>query len=153
MAAVLRGIFGYLFLVLMMRLVGRRPGKQMAPFEYILIFFIGGLTLTPMVGSDRSITNAITIIFSIGLTHYATTVMRRRWPSVGRVLDGTPVVLLDKGNWQTENLTKLHVRDDCVMAAARGNGMKSLEQLDYAVLERNGQISVIKADEQRRSAD
>ncbi len=50
MAGGLRGIFGYLFLVLMVRIAGRRPGKQMAPFEFVLIFFMGGLTLTPMVG-------------------------------------------------------------------------------------------------------
>jgi hypothetical protein len=45
MGGALRGIFGYLFLILMIRIAGRRPGKQMAPFEFVLIFLMGGLTV------------------------------------------------------------------------------------------------------------
>ncbi len=51
MAAVLRAFFGYLFLVMVVRIVGRRPGKQMTPFEFVLVFFIGGLALTAIVGT------------------------------------------------------------------------------------------------------
>jgi uncharacterized membrane protein YcaP (DUF421 family) len=42
MGEVIRGAFGYCFVVLMVRLAGRRPGKQMTPFDFVLIFFIGG---------------------------------------------------------------------------------------------------------------
>ncbi len=59
MGAVLRAIFGYCFLIFIVRIESRRPGKQMTPFEFVLIFFIGGLTLTTLVGNDRSLTNAI----------------------------------------------------------------------------------------------
>ncbi len=44
-----RAAFGYLFLVLIVRIVGRRPGKQLTPFEFVLIFYLGGLTLTGML--------------------------------------------------------------------------------------------------------
>src|SRR3954447_2578996 len=87
MAAVFRAIFGYCFLILMIRIVGRRPGKQMTPFEYVLIFFIGGLTLTPLVGNDRSIVNAITIIVTIALTHYVMTWLRLKSAVFGRLVD------------------------------------------------------------------
>jgi uncharacterized membrane protein YcaP (DUF421 family) len=50
MTAVVRAFLGYLFLVMVVRIVGRRPGKQMTPFEFVLIFFIGGLALTAIVG-------------------------------------------------------------------------------------------------------
>ena len=46
MAAVVRAFVGYFFLVFVVHIVGRRPGKQMTPFEFVLIFFIGGLALT-----------------------------------------------------------------------------------------------------------
>src|SRR5690348_16632316 len=65
MGAVFRAIFGYCFLIVMIRIVGRRPGKQMTPFEFVLIFFIGGVTLTPIVGDDHSLTNALCIIATI----------------------------------------------------------------------------------------
>ncbi|MCU1261681.1 MAG: hypothetical protein JWO80_4566 [Bryobacterales bacterium] len=71
MAAFLRAIFGYLFLVLMVRVAGRRPGKQITPFEFVLIFYMGGVTLTAMVANDRSLTNAMLQIASIaGATSY-----------------------------------------------------------------------------------
>jgi len=71
MAAVLRAFFGYLFLVMVVRIVGRRPGKQMTPFEFVLIFFIGGLALTAIVGDETSFTNALCQIITVGLGHYS----------------------------------------------------------------------------------
>jgi uncharacterized membrane protein YcaP (DUF421 family) len=59
MAAVLRAFFGYIFLLMVVRIVGRRPGKQTTPFEFVLVFFIGCLALTAIVGDEVSFTNAI----------------------------------------------------------------------------------------------
>ena len=55
MTAVLRAFFGYFFLVLIVRIVGQHPGKQMTPFEFVLVFFIGGLALTAIVGDEGSV--------------------------------------------------------------------------------------------------
>jgi uncharacterized membrane protein YcaP (DUF421 family) len=148
MAAVFRAIAGYCFLILMVRIVGRRPGKQMTPFEFVLIFFIGGVTLTPMVGDDRSLTNALCIIATIALTHTFVAWGKHRWPSFGRIVDGTPLVLIEKEKRHSETMNKMAVQDEDVMAMARDNGLKRLDQLDYAVLERNGEISIIRKSEQ-----
>src|SRR5690242_185797 len=133
MAAVFRGVFGYCFLVLMVRVVGRRPGKQMTPFDFVLIFFLGGLTLTPMVGNDRSITNALTIVMSIALTHFVLVWLKQRFPAFGRVLDGTPLVLLENGHWHRQMMDELAVQDQDVMAAARDKGLERLDQIEYAI--------------------
>lgn len=53
MAAVFRAIFGYCFLVFTIRIAGRRPGKQITPFEFLMVFFMGGITLTSMLADDR----------------------------------------------------------------------------------------------------
>lgn len=147
MAAVLRGVFGYCFLVLMMRVAGRRPGKQMAPADFILIFFSGGLALTPMVGDDRSLVNALTIILSIAATHYAIAWLKQRSPGFGRVVDGTPLVLLAKGQWQTTNMKKMRIVQEDVLTAVRDQGVANLDKVDYVLLERNGELSVISAEE------
>ena len=70
MTAVVRAFLGYLFLVMVVRIVGRRPGKQMTPFEFVLIFFIGGLALTAIVGDEVSYTNALCQIITVALGHY-----------------------------------------------------------------------------------
>ena len=145
MAAVLRAVFGYCFLGFVGRSVGRRPGKQLTPMEFVLIFFCGGLTLTTLVGDDRSLTNALCQITAIALTHYAIVLLRRISPSFARIVDGTPVVLLEKGKWHSEAMRNLLMQDDDVMAMARDQGLERLDQIDYAILERNGEISIIPA--------
>jgi uncharacterized membrane protein YcaP (DUF421 family) len=143
MGAVFRAIFGYCFLILMIRIVGRRPGKQIAPFDFALVFFMGGLTLTPMVGADRSLTNALITIMTIAVTHFVIAWLKQISPGFGRVVDGTPLVLLEKGKWHIETLRKMRIPEGDVMGVARAQGLKTLADIDYAILERNGEISIL----------
>ncbi len=131
----------------MLRIVGRRPGQQMTPFEFVLIFFSGGLALTFMVADDESLTNALSQITAVVLTHYAIAWLKARSNVVGRVVDGTPLILLEHGRWRTETMKNQRIVLADVMAALRSEGLQRLDQVEYAVLERNGEISIIQADE------
>jgi uncharacterized membrane protein YcaP (DUF421 family) len=111
------------------------------------VFFSGGLILTTTVGDDRSLTNAFAQIAAIAAAHYLLVVMRSRWPAIGRIVDGTPLVLLDRGQWKAQTMKTMLIQDSDVMATARDQGIENLEQIDYAVLERNGQISVIRKED------
>ena len=142
MAAVLRAFLGYFFLVMIVRVVGRRPGKQMTPFEFVLIFFIGGLALTAIVGDEASFTNAICQILTMGLAHYSIAWARSRSSRFARLVDGTPLILLENQRWRTSTLRNMRIHDDDVIASARDSGIKTLQGIDWAVLERNGEISV-----------
>ena len=148
MAAVFRAIFGYLFLVLMVRVVGRRPGKQITPFEFILIFFLGGLTLTGMVGDEVSLTNAFCQIITVACCHYAIVWLRTKSPRVARLFDGTPLRLIDAGQYRVRTMGQMRIQKSDIMAMARDQGMKSITDIELAVLERNGEISLIKKEEE-----
>lgn len=119
-----RAAFGYLFLVLMARVVGRRPGKQLTPFEYVLIFYLGGLTLTGMVGTEVSLTNAGTQILTVALCHYGLSVLRFHSSRIALILDGTPLVLLENNSWRTDALEQMRIADADVMDAAPRAGHK-----------------------------
>lgn len=149
--AILRTAFGYLFLVLMVRVVGRRPGKQLTPFEFVLIFYLGGLTLTGMVGDDVSVVNALTQILTVACCHYLLAFLRFRFDGVAQILDGSPLVLLEGGYWRTETLSHMRLQDDDVMAAAREKGIKDLEGIGHAALESFGEITVIRRENQKSS--
>jgi uncharacterized membrane protein YcaP (DUF421 family) len=142
MAAAFRAFFGYFFLVVIVRVVGRRPGKQMTPFEFVLIFFIGGLALTAIVGDEVSFTNAICQIITIGLAHYSVAWGRSKSSRFARLVDGTPLILLENKEWRVQTLRLQRINYDDVIASARDSGLKSLQQVDRAVLERNGEISI-----------
>jgi uncharacterized membrane protein YcaP (DUF421 family) len=142
-ATVLRAIIGYLFLILIVRIVGRRPGKQLSPFEFVLIFYLGGLMLTAMVREEVSITNAFTQIMAIALTHYLLAYLRTRSNFLGEVLDGTPLLLMEGGHWRARTKTRMRIEDEDVMEMARDQGLRSLREIDTAVLERSGEISIV----------
>ena len=147
-ASVLRAVFGYFFLVLIVRIVGRRPGKQLTPFEFVLIFFLGGLMLTTIVADEASLTNAFCQIIAIAFAHSCLATLRNRSERVGKLLDGTPLVLLENGQWRETTMRRMRVADDDVMEKARDQGLKTLDQIGSAVLERSGEISILpKADD------
>jgi uncharacterized membrane protein YcaP (DUF421 family) len=61
-----------------------------------------------------------------------------------RLTDGTPLVLLEKGQWRPVAMKGMRIADDDVMAAARDKEIKTLDGIEYAILERNGEISIIE---------
>jgi uncharacterized membrane protein YcaP (DUF421 family) len=144
MAAVFRAIFGYLFLIFIVRVVGRRPGKQLTPFEFVLVFFMGGLTLTGMVAQEVSFTNALCQIITVALTHFAIAWARSKSPRFARLTDGTPLMLLQKGRWHSETMKREGIQEADVMDSARDSSISSFEEIDSAVLERNGEVSVLQ---------
>lgn len=146
---VLRAAFGYLFLVLIVRIVGRRPGKQLTPFEFVLIFYLGGLTLTGMVGTEVSLTNAVCQIVTIAMCHYALSWLRVRSRRVARVLDGSPLMLLGGGRWRSQTLGNMRLQDDDVMDMAREKGIRDLSGIQMAVLETYGEINIIPAERKK----
>ena len=148
MAAIFRAFFFYFFLVFITRTVGRRPGKQLTPFEFVLVFFMGGLALTAMVGNDASFTNAITQIITIAIAHYVVAFLRAKSNRLARLFDGTPLILLENHKWRTRTLAMMRIQDDDVMASARDKSFTSLGKIDRAILERNGEISIIPVEEE-----
>ena len=147
MSAVFRAFFFYFFLVFITRIVGRRPGKQLTPFEFVLVFFMGGLALTAMVGNEASFTNAVTQIITIALAHYGVAALRSKSNRLARIFDGTALILLENQTWRTRTLAQMRIQDDDVMASARDQGLPSLDKIDRAILERNGEISIIPLKE------
>ena len=139
-------VIGYVFLLLTVRIMSRRPGAQMTPFEFVLVFLIGGVIILATVDDDHSLTNCVTAIMTVGLMHRLVAALQIRYPKVGAIVDGTPIVLLERGEWQTEMMGRMRLQDTDIMAAARTKNIGSLDEIEYAILERNGAISIIRRE-------
>ena len=146
MSTIIHAVFGYLFLLLIVRLLSRRPGGQLTLFEFVIVFLIGGLIILSTVGKDRSITNCATAILTVGLMHRLVSSIKGKFPRFGTVVDGTPLTLLKNGEWQLEVMKGMRIDREDVMAAARTKGVSSIYDIAYAILERNGAISIIKSE-------
>ena len=149
MTTIIHAIIGYFWLLFTVRFLSRRPGAQMTPFEFVIVFLMGGVIILTTVGNDQSETNAVLAVMTIGLLHRLVSALSVRFPALGRVFEGIPLVLVENGKWREEEMQKMRIQDDDVMAAARVKGVKTLGGISYAVLERLGSISIIKKDQKK----
>lgn len=148
MITVVHAALGYIFLLLVVRVLTRRPGAQMTLFEFVIVFLIGGVIILSTVASDRSSTNCVCAILTVGMMHRLVSWAKSHSPKIGAIVDGTPLVLLKDGEWQTEVMRGMYLDPEDIMAAARGKGINSIFDVKYAILERNGAISIIRNQQQ-----
>jgi uncharacterized membrane protein YcaP (DUF421 family) len=143
LSIVLRAAAGYFILLFAVRLIGRRTASMMAPFDLVLLFLFGGICINAIIGDDRSFAGAISAIATIGLMHILVSWAKARSDRVGRIVDGTPVVVYERGQWHDGRMRALRLSKQDIMAAARQRGLQRLEQVRYAISERDGKIAII----------
>jgi uncharacterized membrane protein YcaP (DUF421 family) len=134
----------YLVLLVVFRIVGKRTLAHITPFDMVLLLIIAESTQQALVGPDYSVVNAVLVIVTlicidIGLSHW-----RHHSRRVEKILDDVPVVLVDRGRPLTSRMDRERVDVSDIMEAARHQqGLERMEQIKYAVLETNREISII----------
>ena len=146
MSVIIRAAVAYIVLLLAVRLIGRRTASMLAPFDIVVLFLFGGALMSAVLGDDHSMVAAFSAIFSIGLMHVSVSKLKRRFPWFGRLVDGTPVVVYERGEWHQDRMRGLRMLESDVMTAVRQKGLMRLEQVRYAIVERDGKVSIIPDD-------
>lgn len=118
--------------------------------KFVFVFLIGGVIILSTVGNDRSMTNCCCAVLAVGSMHRLVAGLKNRYPKFGEILDGTPLVLVRKGELQENLMRGIRVDREDILASARLNGLSSFDQIDYAILERNGGISIMKKEEKNK---
>jgi len=131
------------------RIVGKRSLSQITTFDFILLLIISEAIQNGMVGSGYSVTSALVLVLTLMLIDFGLGLVKRRFPRVELWLDGAPIVLVERGRPLRERLARSGVDlDDVLTAARRSQGLERIEQIKYAVLERNGELSIIPAEQE-----
>jgi uncharacterized membrane protein YcaP (DUF421 family) len=128
------------------RVLARRAGSQMTLFEFVIVFQMGGIIILSTVDNDRSVTNCTCAVIAVGLLHRATAWAKSKSPRIGAILDGTPLVI-KHGEWQQELIRGMKLRPEEIEAAARSAEVTRVGDIEYAILERNGRISVFPKED------
>ncbi|MEZ2224045.1 DUF421 domain-containing protein [Rhizobium sp. RCC_161_2] len=145
MDAVIRGLAIYLTLLIIIRLSGRRTLAQMTPFDLVIVLVISETTQQAMLGDDFSITNAVLLILTLFTTDIVLSYIKRWSPRTARVVDGTPTILVIDGVYDEKALRGCRLQKDDVMEAARAkDGIETVKDIKFAILETSGNISIIK---------
>ncbi|ALA19192.1 MULTISPECIES: DUF421 domain-containing protein [unclassified Chelatococcus] len=144
METVLRGIAIYFVLLIVLRLSGRRSLAQATPFDFVLLLIIAETTQQALLGDDFSMINAVLLIITLFTTDVALSYVKQWSPRAALLMDGTPTVLISRGQPDAEALRRARVSVEDVLEAARQkHGLQRLEEIEFAILEPSGSLSIV----------
>jgi uncharacterized membrane protein YcaP (DUF421 family) len=143
MDLVIRATIAFFFVLFLTRVVGRRELSSLEPFDLILLVMIGDLVQQGVTQNDFSITGLMLVGGTIGLLTVLVSYTSFKLPFTRPVLHGEPVIVVEDGKPIERNLSRNRIDLEELRAAARQQGIASIEDVRWAVLETSGQISFI----------
>jgi uncharacterized membrane protein YcaP (DUF421 family) len=144
MESVLRPTFVYLFVLVLLRLTGRRTLAQITTFDFVLLLIISEATQQALIGVDNSMINSAIVVSTLIGLNIVMSLLKQRSQWFDRLLDDIPLVIVADGKPLKDRMAKARVDEDDVLDAARElHGLERMDQIRHAVLERDGQISII----------
>lgn len=147
MESIIKAVIVYVVLLVLFRMAGKRTLAEVTPFDLVLLLIISEATQQALVDTDNSMTHAFLLVGTlIGLNILLSTV-KVRSKRTEHVLDSAPLLIVENGKAIESHMNKERIDVDDVLDAAREmHGIASLEEIRYAVLERNGKISIVPAE-------
>ena len=144
MDAIVRALVVYFFLLILFRIAGRRTLGQMTNFDLVLLLIISEATQNAMIGNDYSVTNGMLVILTLVGIDIGLSVLKQYFPRLERHLEGLPLVLVDRGRPLKDLMHRARIDEQDILSSAREkHGLERMEQIQYAVLETNGGISIL----------
>jgi uncharacterized membrane protein YcaP (DUF421 family) len=143
---VARSAIVYLAILAGLRLGGKREIGQMTAFDLVVILLIANAVQNAMVGSDVSVTGGLVAAGVLLVLNYGLGFARERMPFLRNAVQGEPTLLVSHGEFIEPNLRREEIDPDLVMMAIREHGVGNLKEVEMAVLETDGSISVVPVD-------
>ena len=140
---ILRSVVIYLFILLAFRFTGKRQVGQLTPFDLVLLLIISNVVQNAVIGNDNSLGGGMIGAVTILALNWMVVEISYRFKPARRLLEGEPVLLIHNGIILQKNLSHERITLEDLQAALRRNGVADFHQVRVAVLEENGQISVI----------
>ena len=144
MDIVLRAAVAYVFIVFMLRIVGRRELSSLGPTDLVLLVVMGDLIQNGVTQSDYSVTGIFLAVATIAMLTVATSFIVFNCAFAQRVIEGVPLILVEDGNPVAKNLKDERLNIDDLEEEMRGQGIESLDEVRWCVLESSGSMSFVK---------
>ena len=140
---VVRAIIIYLVVLFLYRLMGKRQLGQMQPFELVLTLIIADLATIPMAEVSVPVLHGIVPLLTLVILHFVLTFLSKISNKFASFLSGKPVIVINPDGIDYKALKNLNISVDDVFEAIRGCGYFKTEQIQYAIMETNGKMSVL----------
>lgn len=141
---VFRALLVYVLIFIILRLSGKRTLGEMTAFDLVLLLIISEAVQNALLNDDHSITGSMIVVLTLVFTDVMVSLGTNRYGFLDSVVNGIPLIILENGKPIQDRMEKARVQEDDILEAARKTqGLESMDQIKYAVLEKDGSISII----------
>jgi len=148
----LRSVAVYLFIVIAIRVFGKREITQLSVIDLVFILLISNSVQNAMVGPNNTLLGGIVAASSLFIVNTALEYLVFRSKRINKLLQGDAIMLIYKGKVLTSHLKKAFVSREELEESVREHGVEQIRDVDLAVLETDGNISIISHDYQHRTS-
>jgi uncharacterized membrane protein YcaP (DUF421 family) len=145
----IRATLIYLGLLLATRISGRREVATLDPYSFVVAITVGSLASPPMVDAKSSVLIVLTAIFAFYSLHIIMWWLEGRFPVFAKLVGDEPLVLVENGKLVEDNMMDAHYNLDNLMSKLRYKGAPDIQDVEFAVLEPSGELSVLKKSQSR----
>lgn len=140
---VVRSIIIYIIVLLVFRLMGKRQIGQMQPFELVLTLIIADLATIPMAEVSVPVLHGIIPLLTLSVLHFILTLLTKSSAMFSKIVSGKPVIIINPKGLDYNAMKQLNLSTDDILSALRGCGYFNISQVQYAIMETNGKVSVM----------
>jgi len=141
----------YLFIVVAIRLFGKKELAQLSVVDLVFILLISNAVQNAMVGPDSTLLGGLVAASTLFLVNYLLKYLQYCFPKFGKIVEGNAVMLVYKGELLEAHMKKAKITEDELMEAVREHGVASVKNVDLAIMEVDGSISILSNQYQKRT--
>ena len=151
LSIVISSVAVYLFMVLAIRLFGKKELSQLSVTDLVFILLISNSVQNAMVGSNTTLWGGLVAASSLFIVNFLLKQAIYRFPSLNKLIQGEAIMLVYKGNIKIDNMHRTRITHEELMEAVREHGVDSISDVDLAILEVDGNISILSNDFHRKT--
>ena len=148
---VLSSVAVYLFIIIAIRLFGKKELSQLSVFDLVFILLISNAVQNAMVLGDETLFGGIAAALALFMVNYILKHLQLKFPKFGKLVQGDAIMLVYHGKMIPSHLRMAGISEEEVLQAIRAHGVASVSEVDLAVFEVDGNISVLSNDFKQRS--
>jgi uncharacterized membrane protein YcaP (DUF421 family) len=148
---ILRTLAVYIFMIVALRVFGKKELAQLSVIDLVFILLISNSVQNAMVGPDTSLSGGLIAAGALFLANFTLKQVLYRSTRMNKLIQGEPILLIYNGEANLENCRKAEITIIELEAAVREHGARDIQRVDLAILEVDGNISVVSEDFQNKS--
>lgn len=139
----IRTIIIFVVLMITMRIMGKRQLGELDVGEFVITILLSEIATLPITNTEKSLISAIIPIATLAILEISSSALILRFPKIKKLLSSKPTVLISRGKMNRAEMRKVRISIEDLITQIRQNGIFDLEEVDYAILEENGKMSII----------